>query len=167
MALANSLKSSRMTEVVPLKGTRFTMKFLKNTDLRRRGRARRKGAALVEFALIVTLFLLILVGMLQFGVYLNATSTLWNLSREGARFAAVQKPTNATSNAAIEQKIKDSAPPQIDVTKLTVDIQPALPAARLSGTPVTVTLTYDMKSKKFAPTPLSDTYVTTSTMKVE
>ena len=135
--------------------------------LTRARRNRRRGSALIEFALIVILFLSMLVGMLQYGVYLNATNTLWNLSREGARYAAVQKSSNGGANQAIIDRVKEVAPPQINKSLLDVTVTPADNAARTPGTSVTVTLSYDMSSKLFVPTPLAKNYTTYSTMYVE
>jgi len=58
-----------------------------STEVRRR--ERESGQALVEFALIVPLFLMIVVGVIQFGVALNFWLDLQRLANQGARSAAV------------------------------------------------------------------------------
>ncbi len=57
----------------------------------RRGgrRERESGQALVEFALIIPLFLAIVIGLIQFGVALNFWLDLQRLANQGARSAAV------------------------------------------------------------------------------
>jgi Flp pilus assembly protein TadG len=60
---------------------------------RRPGRGR--GQALTEFALVVPLFLLLVAGMIDFGLGLNASITVSNAAREGARLG-VLKPITAT-----------------------------------------------------------------------
>ena len=50
----------------------------------RRGR-RERGQSLVEFAVLVPVFMLILIGMLEFGLMFNHDLTLQYASREGAR----------------------------------------------------------------------------------
>ena len=136
---------------------------------------RRRGAALVEFALISVLFLTMLLGMLQFGIYLSATNTLWNGAREGARVAAVQAATlpTTTANAQIVDQIAKTIAP-LDRNKMSVTISPADNKDRVYGTPVTVTVTYDMRSKLFVPLPsywfgkpLGQSYVTNATMRKE
>jgi Flp pilus assembly protein TadG len=107
--------------------------------------APRRGQALVEFALIAVLFFTMLLGMIQFGIYQSTTNTLWNLSREGARFATVSSP----DDTAIINRVKAVAPSNIDTNKLTVQIFP--PGTRTSGQPVEVALTYDMSSKMIIP----------------
>src|SRR5688572_17121227 len=57
----------------------------------RRGPDRRRGQALVEFALIIPLFLLLLVGIFDLGRAVFAFNTLTNAAREGARIAIVNQ----------------------------------------------------------------------------
>jgi Flp pilus assembly protein TadG len=66
-----------------------------------------RGVALVEFALVLPLFLLLLVGMLDFGKAFTYWIDETHLANEAARFAAVnKKPTGATS---IEDYVTDQA----------------------------------------------------------
>lgn len=51
----------------------------------------RKGQALVEFALVIPLFLLLLVGLFDLGRAVFAYNTLTNAAREGARIAIVNQ----------------------------------------------------------------------------
>ena len=55
-----------------------------------------EGIALVEFALILPVLILLLVGILDTGRVVNAYVTISNASREGARYAALH-PTAAPS----------------------------------------------------------------------
>lgn len=52
-------------------------------------RERERGQALVEFALIVPLFLMIVVGVIQFGVALNFWLDMQRIANQGARWAVV------------------------------------------------------------------------------
>jgi hypothetical protein len=54
-----------------------------------RRRERERGQALVEFALILPLFLMIVVGIIQFAVGLNYWLDMQRLANQGARAAAV------------------------------------------------------------------------------
>jgi Flp pilus assembly protein TadG len=58
--------------------------------LARRGRHRRRGQGLVEFALVLPIFVLILFGLIDMGRYVYLNSTLSQAAREGARVAAVE-----------------------------------------------------------------------------
>lgn len=59
--------------------------------LDRRQRERRTGQALVEFSLVIPLFLLLLVGLFDLGRAVFAYNTLTNAAREGARIAIVNQ----------------------------------------------------------------------------
>ena len=72
----------------------------------RRGcrRERESGQALVEFALILPLFLMIVVGVIQFGVGLNFWLDLQRIGNQGARWVAVncgQSASNPGSDPCI------------------------------------------------------------------
>ena len=54
--------------------------------------ARDRGAAAVEFALLLPVLLLIVFGIIDFGRALNAQITLTQAAREGARLAALNQP---------------------------------------------------------------------------
>jgi Flp pilus assembly protein TadG len=74
-----------------------------NTFIRFRGGGRRRrGQALVEFALIIPLFLLLLVGIFDLGRAVFAYNTLTNAAREGARIAIVNQ-----DEPSIVQRAKD------------------------------------------------------------
>lgn len=57
-------------------------------------RDRERGQALVEFALIAPLFLMLVVGIIQFGIGLNYWLDLNRIANQGARWAAVDKYPN-------------------------------------------------------------------------
>jgi Flp pilus assembly protein TadG len=58
----------------------------------RRARDRDRGAAAVEFALLLPMLLLLVFGIIDFGRALNAQITLTQAAREGARLAALGTP---------------------------------------------------------------------------
>ncbi len=60
----------------------------KNTSIRKRS-LRERGQALVEFAFIVPIFLILLLGIVDFGWALKSWITVTNATREGARMGAV------------------------------------------------------------------------------
>lgn len=57
-----------------------------------RGGALDRGAAAVEFALLLPVLLLIVFGIIDFGRALNAQVTLTQAAREGARLEALNQP---------------------------------------------------------------------------
>jgi hypothetical protein len=56
-----------------------------------RRRERESGQALVEFALILPLFLMIVVGIIQFGIGLNFWLDMQRIANQGARWAVVNE----------------------------------------------------------------------------
>ena len=78
------------------------------------------GVAVVEFALIAPLVLLILVGVIQFGIIYSQYQVLQGAAREGARCASVQAGgfadcdvTTAVQNAALSYDLTN--PPAVSV----------------------------------------------------
>jgi Flp pilus assembly protein TadG len=67
-----------------------------------RARCRDRGAAAVEFALLLPLLLLLVFGIIDFGRAINAQITLTQAARTGARLAALGQPNvvSATQAAA-------------------------------------------------------------------
>ena len=98
-------------------------------------RARRKngekGQALVEFALLVPIFLLLLFAVVDFGMGFYSWITVTNADREGARLGAVHAPLNVASSPCfgkasldqcIEDRVRDASDLTNEATKMTVTI---------------------------------------------
>jgi Flp pilus assembly protein TadG len=94
-----------------------------------------KGQSLVETALILPVLLLLLTGIIDFGLLFNSYLVVSNASREGARHAAV-----GDSDAQI-RAVAGNAAATLDPDRLTVEITPG-EAARDTGDSVTVTVRY-------------------------
>lgn len=94
----------------------------------------KKGQALVEFALVLPILLILVFGIIEFGRVFNAYIVVSNASREGARQAAVGN-TSAKTKA---EEVAASLTP-----KVTVNISPAIGSTKY-GEKVTVTVTYKM-----------------------
>jgi Flp pilus assembly protein TadG len=62
----------------------------------RRGREGQEGQALVEFALVVPVLLILFLGIMEFGLLMYNQQIITNASREGARFGIVVQPTRRT-----------------------------------------------------------------------
>ncbi len=107
-----------------------------------------RGQAMVEFALIAPLLMILLLFMIQYGLIMNTHVTIAHMAREGARYAAVHAATNAPIVAYI-QAIRS---PNIRTSDLTVAISPAEgTTARTVGNAITVALTYNMSRNMFMP----------------
>jgi Flp pilus assembly protein TadG len=86
-----------------------------NTSARRRERSR--GQALVEFAIILPVFFLVVAGMFDLGLGVYSDLTLVNAAREGARLGVID-PGNTS---AIEARVRAMAG-NLDDGKLTVSV---------------------------------------------
>jgi hypothetical protein len=108
---------------------------------------RRRGSVVVEFALVLPMLLVMSLMMVQYGLILNATIIISNVTREAARYAAV----HPTDDDLIIQHIKDSLPLGIKYADLgTPTISPA-EGSRASDQPISVSITYDMSKRIFMP----------------
>jgi Flp pilus assembly protein TadG len=89
-----------------------------------------RGTTIVEFALVLPIFLLFVLGIFDFGRYFFVDHTLQYATREGMRFALVGRTlTDGNGNpmsreASIIQTIKDNASLAVDPSKLSIYIYP-------------------------------------------
>ncbi len=90
-----------------------------------------QGAALVEFAIVLSLLVLILFGIIEFGRAYNAQETLTHAAREGVRVLAITGDPDAAVTATI------AAAPGLDGALLTVS-----PGACDPGYPTQLTASY-------------------------
>lgn len=93
--------------------------------------ARDRGAAAVEFALVLPVLLFLLFAIIDGGRALNAQITLTSAAREGARLAALGKPDStvisstqsaATGLAGVTVQVTDCAPGAGPTTSATVSV---------------------------------------------
>jgi Flp pilus assembly protein TadG len=95
-----------------------------------------KGQSLIEFAILLPLLLLLLMGILEFGLMLNAYLSINNSAREGARLGIVDG-----SNLEISELITNLSP-TLNTENLIVNIIP-LEGSRKSGDTLTVEVIYN------------------------
>ena len=102
------------------------MRATNSTDLEQRDEAvaahdrkreRGRGQALVEFAIILPVFFLVVAGMFDFGLGIYSDLTLVNAAREGARLGVID-PGNTS---AIEDRVREMAG-NLDDSKLNVTV---------------------------------------------
>ncbi len=75
---------------------------------RDRGIRSERGSALIEFALVFMLLMLLLFGIIEFGLMLYDEQVLTNAAREGARAGIIQQNPRV-SDAAIKAVVTDYA----------------------------------------------------------
>ena len=119
----------------------------------KRRRTRHRGQTLVETALVLSAVLLpTTLGILQFGIVINATNSLTQIAREGGRYAAVHG-TESNSDAAIRTYIRQVAagtsilPADLPDARIVISMNANAP--RVSGNAINVEITYPMNKKVF------------------
>ena len=98
---------------------------------------RERGAAAVEFALVLPVLVLMLLGLIEFSILFNTQISLTNAAREGARSMAIHNnPATAKADAIA------AAPSIINPKLVTANVAVNPPITCASGAKVTVTITY-------------------------
>ncbi len=75
-----------------------------------RRRERESGQALVEFALILPVFVVLVVGIIQFGVGLNYWLDMQRIANQGARWGVVNKFPEMTGTCLTDPAVVCSSP---------------------------------------------------------
>lgn len=103
------------------------------------GQDRERGAAVVEFALVVPVLLLLVLGIAEFGRAYNIQTTVSGAAREGARAMALQNDP-AAARAAVE-----NAAGTLGLSDAQISVSPSsCPVGGDTSVDATVTVTYDM-----------------------
>jgi len=76
----------------------MTLKYWLTNMSARRGGKRARGAAVVEFAVVLPLLLTILFGIIEYGWVFMVRQTLQTAAREGCRLAVLQTTTSPYTN---------------------------------------------------------------------
>jgi Flp pilus assembly protein TadG len=98
-----------------------------------------RGAAAVEFAILLPLLLMLVLGTIEFGRAYNAQITLTNAARDGVRVMAINN--NPTAAATAVQSAAASVSSTIPSSAVTVS-----PTTCSTGTQVTVTVKYTLST---------------------
>ncbi|MFA0732359.1 MAG: hypothetical protein LKKZDAJK_000473 [Candidatus Fervidibacter sp.] len=99
----------------------------------------RKAQTLVEFAVSLTVFVLLLLGLVEAGRYAFSISTLTNAAREGARYATLRPYDLAGIIARVRSTVAG-----IDRNQVSVQVTYS-PDPPQSGALVTVTVSYPFR----------------------
>jgi Flp pilus assembly protein TadG len=123
---------------------------MRNTaTLRRRTAKRRRGTAVVEFALVAPLFILLVFGILEYGRMVMVQQILTNATREGARAAVLDGATGDSVTTKVNTYLNGASMPNATVT-----VNPSNPSAAALGDPVTVTAQLTFGQVSWLPSPM-------------
>ena len=108
-------------------------------------RRREDGAAAVEFALVLPIFVFLLFGVIQFGFYFWTAETANSAAREAARRVVVGDCWDSTK---MTNYVKSQAPQASSATKSVGD-----PSTLAVGNTITITVTANSNILNFFPVP--------------
>ncbi len=111
-----------------------------------------RGNALIEFALVLPILLLVLFGITELGRMIMTTNVLNTASREGARLAAVSPSSDSLSVQARVTQVLNAA--KIEPSSIVVEYDVAAHSVR-----VRVTTDFEILSRSVLPASLRGTIV--------
>lgn len=133
----------------------------------------RSGIAAVEFAIVVPIFFLLVIGMIEVGRAMMVQQILTNASREGARRAVLEQTTTSEATAYVMNYLEGCAIQTADATVAIEDSTGASItnlAAMTYGEPITVEVSIPHSSVSWLPTSFfmgSSVMSASSTMQTE
>jgi Flp pilus assembly protein TadG len=102
--------------------------------IRLRRRDRQRGQALVEFALVIPIFLLVIFGLVDLGRAVFVNNTIAEAARDGARYGSVQaRSYNDASRATVEDWVLDRLAGEVPNPTVTVTCIPQTTALGCTG----------------------------------
>jgi Flp pilus assembly protein TadG len=107
----------------------------------------RRGAAAVEFALVAPLFVLLLLGIIEFGRAMMVQQVLTNATREGARQATLPEATATSVQNTVVAFLSDAS---IRVSADDVTVTPA-PETAFNNEQITVSVQVPYKNVSWIP----------------
>lgn len=112
-----------------------------------------RGAELIEFALVLPLLLLVVLGIVDFGFLFQRFEVVTNAAREGARLAVLPGYSSGSPTSDVETRVLDyvqtgglpttGSNPTITVTSVDIEYDPGPPAKTIEGKRVVVVYTHD------------------------
>jgi len=144
---------------------------------RKKKTTRERGQALIEFAMVIPILLILAFAIIDFGWAMRDYVTLTNAAREGARLGVVACKT-AANETAIKQRAVDYSSDLLELADVTVNDGTALcSTVPVAGTALKVRVDYDytfitplwgiVEAFSFGALPDALTLSSTTTMRLE
>jgi Flp pilus assembly protein TadG len=95
----------------------------------------------VEFAIVAPIFILLLLGMIEFGRMIMVQQVLTNAAREGARRAVIEGSTKSEVETQVNNYLANSS-----ITGTTVTVEPSNLSNLAFGDPVKVSVSVPFNS---------------------
>ena len=132
----------------------------------RRRKTDERGAAAVEFALISTVMLYLIIATMQYAIFFWSFQSGANAAREGARRYAVD-PCGSGQAAVVQNRLGSAASNTATVTATFAKDSGNVGAGRQPGDKVTVTITYKPQKLAGGLVPMPASITKTSIARVE
>jgi Flp pilus assembly protein TadG len=108
----------------------------------------RKGAAVVEFAVVSPVLIMFLLGMIECGRMIMVQQALTTAVREGARTAIIEGNTAVTAKDAVRSFLAGTG-----ITGAKVSVTPGNPELLAHGQPITVSVAVPFAAVSWLPSP--------------
>ena len=116
---------------------------------RRRPAGSRRGSAVVEFAVVVPVFLLFAFGIIEYGRMVMVQQILTNSAREGARVGVLDNSTQTDVDTAVNQYLAAGG-----IKGAAITVTPNPPSAATAGNPVSVQVSVGFNQVSWLPSPM-------------
>ena len=110
--------------------------------------AERRGVSAVEFAIIAPLFVLLILGVIEFGRAMMVKQIITNAAREGARRAIIETATESEVKQVVNDYLANAS-----ISGATVSVNPASLSTLGLGDPVTVQVSVSCNTISWTPAP--------------
>jgi Flp pilus assembly protein TadG len=124
-----------------------------------RGPARRPAAAVIEFAVVVPVLLMFVLGIIEYGRMLMVAQVTTNASREGARYAVQADTTASGVDTYVRNYLKSASVPDAAITTVALEYLDSTnawqtctsPSTLAQGTQVRVRVEIDFSKVSWLP----------------
>jgi Flp pilus assembly protein TadG len=127
--------------------------------------AERRGAAVVEFAVVAPVLILLLLGMIECGRMIMVQQTITTAAREGARSAIVEGNSATTATTSVQSFLAGTG-----IRGAQITVAPKNTGSVVHGQPITVTVSVPFSAVSWLPHPFffgERTLTSTATMRRE
>jgi Flp pilus assembly protein TadG len=112
-------------------------------------RKNRRGAAVVEFAVVAPVFFLLVFGMIEYGRMVMVQQIITNASREGARIGVLDNSTASGVTTTVENLLASGG-----IAGANISVSPSPPSSAGYGEPVTVRVSVGFDQVSWLPSPM-------------
>lgn len=114
-------------------------------------RKNRRGASVVEFAIVAPVFFLLVFGMIEYGRMVMVQQVITNAAREGARQAVLD---GATHDQVVDLVVDYGQKAGVSIGSSQVTVTPNNPASAAFGEPVEVSVAIPFGQVSWLPSPI-------------